>query len=750
MSRFTEAQSHSRNAINLLGRLGDTVDCVELPTSVQVDAMAELVGADGTSALSGDESCGSPGEVANDPRLGAQLRYQLGTYEYGDLSHPGRTPGNLINSRSTKYAVWQNIALNCTDQLRQRMAWALSQIFVVNVDGVGNSGDTEPWVTYYDIFVRHAFGNFRDVLKEVSCSPTMALRLSYMASASVGHSGFCPDENYAREICQLFTMGLWRLHDNGTRVTDVDGAFVPTYVQEDITNFARGWTGLTRPYDRGNIEHDAPEAPNDVDPLRLIMSHRDMFPKTDLTGGYIGDGLPLCTDLPEKFFLRRGARYRYIGASPMPRKQHVGGRSTYGLTDNPYVQRLELHRNHSFLYAALCNRAGAGGNCRLQSDVSLNRTLACFGKECRVDSARVVKLRGAGTSNDGDAYDVYFEYLRPACVDLSYFDGAVVVAPRYGLRHGESSQHLPRAMCANPQQAMAFTGCCPVNATSRQKGTCVHEYSWEFVTLATAEARCSAHGRGWTTCATEGGNCKCSGGEVRYGWEDIYSSNWSSIETVTQPDTRCSAASFSNFTLPDDAAKKCQCRLPSEDVVPMQLCDMSAPTAHIDSRGGTECDVSYGRFWSQPKTCQMQAQVNREGMINMVDHIEGSTRFYAGNATMSQAVRDVYKASNALENRVHTFSYSEIAEVNAWWQVHFDQPRLISTITVHNRADVCSSRLFGGGCGYEHHDGGEDFADRVVGGIDGFGVGITVAPAASAMVTLPRTPTRAVVPSAST
>ena len=109
VSRFTEAQSHSRNAINLLGRLGDTVDFVDLPTSVQVDAMAELVGADGTSALSGDESCGSPGEVANDPRLGAQLRCQLGTYEHGDLSHPGRTPGNLINSRSTKYAVWRGI-----------------------------------------------------------------------------------------------------------------------------------------------------------------------------------------------------------------------------------------------------------------------------------------------------------------------------------------------------------------------------------------------------------------------------------------------------------------------------------------------------------------------------------------------------------------------------------------------------------------------------------------------------------------
>lgn len=728
-SRFTEAKGSSRNGITLLGRLGDTVDFVDLPSSVQVDAIAELVGADGASSFSGDESCGSPGEVANDPQLGAQLRYHLGTYDLSDLSHPDRIPGDLINNEDTKYAVWQNVALNATDQLRQRMSWALSQIFVVNVDGVGNFDETEPWVVFYDIFVRHAFGNFRDVLKEVSYSPTMALMLSYMGSGSIGHSGFYPDENYAREIMQLFTMGLWRLHDNGTRVTDTDGAFVPTYVQEDVTNFARGWTGLTRPYDRGNVEHEAPGAPNDVDPLRLIMSHRDMFPKTDLTGGYIGDGFPLCTDLPDKFFLRRGARYRYIGASPMPRKQHVGGRSSYGLTDNPYVHRLELHRNNSALYEVLCNRAAAGGGrCRFQSDVTLNRTLACFGKECRVDSARVVKLRGAGTRSNGDAYDVYFEHIRPACVDLSYFDGAVMVAPRYGLRHGDSSRSLPRAMCANPEQAMAFTGCCPVNATSQQRGTCVHEYTWEFVTLATAEARCLTYGHGWTTCAKDGVNCNCGGGEVRYGWEDIYSSNWSNVERVTTQ-TRyihCSAASFGNFTLPDDTARKCQCRLPSEDVVPMQLCDMSAPTARIESsKGETECDISYGRFWSLPQACQMQVQVSREGMINMVDHIEGSTGFYIGNATMSQTVQDRYRASNALDNRVHTFSYSEHTEANAWWQVSFDQPRLISTITVHNRADSCSSRLFGASCRYEHHDGEDDFADRVAGGIDGFIVGIS-------------------------
>ena len=206
---------------------------------------------------------------------------------------------------------------------------------------------------------------------QVSYSPTMAKMLSFLSSKSVGYSGFYPDENvsptnppkktktkmrdscrspvpdcgllttfktllnptschllhlfqYAREIMQLFTIGLWQLHDNGTRVTDERGAYVPTYGQEDITNFARGWTGFERQLLRGNIEHERAIVGNDIDPLRLRMLHRDMFPKTDLRRGYIGDGLPLCTDLPVQSFLRRGASYNYLGASPMPRKLHIG------------------------------------------------------------------------------------------------------------------------------------------------------------------------------------------------------------------------------------------------------------------------------------------------------------------------------------------------------------------------------------------------------------------------------------------
>ena len=91
------------------------------------------------------------------------------------------------------------------------MAWALAQIFVI-----GSETDllTESMIVYYDIFVRHAFGNYRDIMKEVSFSPLMTRMLTYYGSRSLGIAWMCykkieyADENFAREIMQLFTFCL--------------------------------------------------------------------------------------------------------------------------------------------------------------------------------------------------------------------------------------------------------------------------------------------------------------------------------------------------------------------------------------------------------------------------------------------------------------------------------------------------------------------------------------------------------------
>merc|ERR1711933_328882 len=102
-------------------------------------------------------------------------------------------------------------ALTAEDQLRQRAAWALSQIFVVSAQGFGNNEFTELWLNFYDIFVRNSFGNFRDVLREVTYSPIMGDYLTYEGNRAFDNLASFPDENYAREIMQLFTIGLWKL-----------------------------------------------------------------------------------------------------------------------------------------------------------------------------------------------------------------------------------------------------------------------------------------------------------------------------------------------------------------------------------------------------------------------------------------------------------------------------------------------------------------------------------------------------------
>ena len=114
---------------------------------------------------------------------------------------------------------------------------------------------------------------------------------------------------------QLFTIGLWKLNSDGTAELDEAGERVQTYDNDDIMAFARVWTGFDRQAARGNVEaRNGARSPNIIDPMRIRPAWRDVFPKSDLEGGYLGDGYALCTDLPADAFLRSGARYIYKGA----------------------------------------------------------------------------------------------------------------------------------------------------------------------------------------------------------------------------------------------------------------------------------------------------------------------------------------------------------------------------------------------------------------------------------------------------
>ena len=144
------------------------------------------------------------------------------------------------------------------DQLRQRVAFALSQIFVVSSAGVVGEYP-KGLVSYYDTLVRGAFGNFRQLLQDVTLHPMMGMYLTYIGNRkerfdSTGKITQAPDENYAREVMQLFTIGLEQLNLDGTAKKDAGGNPIPTYSNDDVIGLARVFTGLS--WNGGQLTHE--------------------------------------------------------------------------------------------------------------------------------------------------------------------------------------------------------------------------------------------------------------------------------------------------------------------------------------------------------------------------------------------------------------------------------------------------------------------------------------------------------------
>lgn len=150
-----------------------------------------------------------------------------------------------LRSFSNTFAFWHH-SINAQDQLRQRVAFALSEILVVSSYTDDFFQDEPiPIASYQDILIDHAFGNYLDMLKEVTYSPTMGRYLTYMGNQKADpESGRVPDENYAREILQLFSTGLLALNMDGSVQTDSSGAQIELYSNEDITGLAKVFTGL--------------------------------------------------------------------------------------------------------------------------------------------------------------------------------------------------------------------------------------------------------------------------------------------------------------------------------------------------------------------------------------------------------------------------------------------------------------------------------------------------------------------------
>jgi uncharacterized protein (DUF1800 family) len=176
-------------------------------------------------------------------------------------------------------------ALYGQDQLRQRVAFALHQIIVVSGVEV-----TQPsWMTpYLQTLTRNAFGNYRQLLHDISLNPAMG---NYLDIA--GNTRTNPNENYAREILQLFSIGTVKLNLDGTQQLDAAGQPIPAYTQTEINNFSRvftGWRLATAP---------APGVPNYIDPMTANEPQHDTASKTLLNGVTLPAGQNTAKDLDD-------------------------------------------------------------------------------------------------------------------------------------------------------------------------------------------------------------------------------------------------------------------------------------------------------------------------------------------------------------------------------------------------------------------------------------------------------------------
>ena len=145
------------------------------------------------------------------------------------------------------YMIWNQL-LAGPDQMRKRMALALSETFVVSLSSFQTFYPSYLIAAYWDVLTAHAFGNFRQLLEVLTLNAGMGSFLNTRGNLRENSRGRQPDENFAREVMQLFTIGLYELNPDGTYKLDANSKPVETYSQDDVTNLARVFTGYDWDY----------------------------------------------------------------------------------------------------------------------------------------------------------------------------------------------------------------------------------------------------------------------------------------------------------------------------------------------------------------------------------------------------------------------------------------------------------------------------------------------------------------------
>ncbi len=182
------------------------------------------------------------------------------------------------SNRAPRHEVWWSDVVLGEDQLRQRVAFALSQLFVISDTGFTLSNAQYGITNYYDMLREQAFGNYRDLLESVTLSPVMGLYLSMLQNAKTDvELNTRADENFAREVLQLFSIGLYELNSDGTSTGN------SSFTQDNIEAFARAFTGWNYA-DAGRWDRKPFTNADVINPMRPFESFHDIDAKTLLNG----------------------------------------------------------------------------------------------------------------------------------------------------------------------------------------------------------------------------------------------------------------------------------------------------------------------------------------------------------------------------------------------------------------------------------------------------------------------------------
>jgi uncharacterized protein (DUF1800 family) len=236
---------------------------------------------------------------------------------------------------------WVTHAMVGPDQLRQRVANALLEILVVS-DHNGLEGASIALAAYMDVLMAHAFGNYRDLLKAVTLNPAMGKYLDMLKNKKEDPlTGRRPNENYAREVLQLFSIGTFELNLDGTLKLDQAGVPIPTYTQEQIEGFAHVFTGWTFFQTATPFKFTWPPE-NWRQPMMAIATQHSMLSKTLLNGVVLPAGQTPEKDLDDA--IDNIANHPNVG--PFISRQLIQ-RLVTGNPSRAYIQRVATVFNNN-------------------------------------------------------------------------------------------------------------------------------------------------------------------------------------------------------------------------------------------------------------------------------------------------------------------------------------------------------------------------------------------------------------------